>query len=62
MKRTESTPQVKALIVKQQATHTQPYPPSGGDSGISSKDSSWVRGLFDASRDCWRISVPILIV
>jgi hypothetical protein len=46
---TDRTPQVKALIVKQQATQTQPYPPSGGESRTSSKESSWVSALLDTS-------------
>lgn len=47
--RTDRTPQVKALIVKQQATQTQPYPPSGGEARTSSKESSWVGVLSDTS-------------
>lgn len=39
--RTETAPQVKQLIKKHEATHTQPYPPSGGaevsESDIDSK-------------------------
>lgn len=30
-KRTATAPQVKQLMEKQEATHIQPYPPSGGD-------------------------------
>ncbi|KAH0405436.1 hypothetical protein KCU89_g23, partial [Aureobasidium melanogenum] len=38
---TATTPQEKKLTVKHDATHTQPYPPSGG--AFSSSYSSWTR-------------------
>lgn len=39
-KRTETVPQVKQLTMKQAPTHTQPYPPSGGDASSRSATSS----------------------
>ena len=44
-KLTDTTPQLKALIRKQESTQTQPYPPSGGGSiSAAPLDSSVVVG------------------
>lgn len=55
----DTMPQVKQLIEKQAATQTQPYPPSGGFSGIEA--SATLFSVLGRLEGCCDILVTILM-
>lgn len=53
-KRTATAPQVKQLMEKQEATHIQPYPPSGDD---ETPEDDIVFECRKGKRDVWVVVV-----